>query len=490
MPANTNEAQAWIYEQEQADRKNSRVVDKIMLALPRELTSEQRYKLAESYAKEITHGRAAYYFAIHEQGKDAHNPHCHLVIRDRDIKTGERVIGFSDNARDWKRRGLGAESATHWIRERWEHHANKALSEAGHSVTIDRRTLEAQREEALKQGDLERARELDRKAQIHIGVQANALQEQGLRPESKGKYCKIDNGKTRPEHNAAIIDLNLEKKIRSQDISTRTRALFEKEQLSKERELEARHRATRTAQEAEERTLRTTHRQTLKELAESRNQGVAHIQAELKANQEKRLQAVQDQQKAERENLNREQGRFLARVRVFVDFTGQSKAKQEQAMQELLNRQQGQEKATREKIEAEQATARETALQAYQDKIQKALDTRDRDLQGLQARHEKETALMQEQLQAQATNREHARLAMEQVIQERERTTKKAQEQDNKPEKTLAEQRSDLQNTFKTSDPKEQARQQRQDRAKEIARQIQEARTAPPQHRKQYELER
>jgi len=177
-------------------------------------------------------------------------------------------------------------------------------------------------------------------------------------------------------------------------------------------------------------------------------------------------------------------------VRVFVDFTGQSKAKQEQAMQELLNRQQGQEKATREKIEAEQATARETALQAYQDKIQKALDTRDRDLQGLQARHEKETALMQEQLQAQATNREHARLAMEQVIQERERTTKKAQEQDNKPEKTLAEQRSDLQNTFKTSDPKEQARQQRQDRAKEIARQIQEARTAPPQHRKQYELER
>lgn len=468
MPANTNAAQSWIYEQEQADRKNARVVDKIMLALPRELTSEQRYQLAQDYAKEITQGRAAYYFAIHEQGKDSHNPHCHLVIRDRDIKTGERVIGFSDNARDWKRRGLGAESATHWIRERWEYHANKALAEAGHSVTIDRRTLEAQREEALKQGDLERARELDRKAQIHIGVQTNAMKEQGIRPESKGKYKEIDKGKTRAEHNAEIVDLNLEKKIRSQDISTRMRGLFEKEQREKEQRLISDHKTIISQNEAAEKDIRRAYRHSLTELAAERKEFVEQRQDETRRRHLQQLDTMQQQHKAKQENLKREQGRFFARMRVFIDFTGKEKEKQKHAIQEALKRQEEQKQEQHKIHLKELNAARETALTAYSQKITDTLQAREQALQRLEMQKAEQDKKLQAALQQQAINRHHEQEALETYIKRKE------------------------QQLEKSPDPKEQHRQQRQDRAKEIAQQIQQAREAPQQQqtrRREWELE-
>ena len=229
LSTNAQEVQEWLSEQEQSDRKNARVVDKIMFALPRELTPEQRYELAHDYAKEISLERTLYFFAIHETGKDASNPHCHLVIRDRDIETGQKVIGFSDSKKQWKERGRDQESATHWIRERLEYKINEHLEKAGHSVRVDRRSLVAQRDEALKRGEMQRAQELDRKAQIHVGVRAQKLAEKGIRPESNDNYRKTDKGRTRPEYNAEIISLNLEKQARSRDVSIRTRALFEKE---------------------------------------------------------------------------------------------------------------------------------------------------------------------------------------------------------------------------------------------------------------------
>jgi hypothetical protein len=439
MPANTNEAQAWIYEQEQADRKNARVVDKIMLALPRELTSEQRYALAESYAKEITQGRAAYYFAIHEQGKDAHNPHCHLVIRDRDIKTGERVVGFSDNARDWKRRGRGAESATH---------ANKALQEAGHSVTIDRRTLEAQRDEALKQGDLERARELDRKAQIHIGVKANAMKEKGLQHESKGKYKEIDKGKTRAEHNADIIDFNLEQKIRSQDISTRMRGLFEKEQREKEQRLVREHKTIITHQEAAEKDIRRAYRHSLTQLAEERKDFVEQRQEQTRRRHVQQLDTMREQHSQEQEKLEQSQKRFISRVKVFIDFTGKKKEKQKHAIQEALKRQEEQKQEQSKEHLKELTAARETALNAYSQKITDTLQAREQALQRLEMQKAEQDKKLQAALQQQAINRHHEKEALETYIKRKEQ----------QPEKT--------------PDPKEQHRQQRQDRAKEIAQQL------------------
>ena len=434
MPANSNEAQEWILEQELADRKNARVCDKLRVALPIELTPEQRYQLTEAYVRDLTKGRAAYYFAIHEAGKDVNNPHAHIVIRDRDIETGKRVVGFSESPRDWRKAGKPEESPTHWIRERWEHHANQALEQAGHDKRIDRRSLEVQREEALKQGDIKRAQELDRKAQIHVGAKAQRLHDKGITPNSKGKYQGIDNGRTRAEHNAEIINLNLEKRLRSKDINIRTWALFEKEQAAIDKALVQQHRQIELKQEEVEKRLRVQHRAHLKTLAAERTAFVDTCIKRKKWEQERAFKALQAKQQKEREEQQRAQQLLFARMRRFFDFTGKYTQKEKQATHALAEHHKGQAEAQAGRAEAEQKTVRSEALKTYEKRINTALDDRERDLQQLQGRHDKQREHMQLQLQKRALERDYASAAVEQVIKERERMAKqqeKAQEQDN-----------------------------------------------------------
>lgn len=128
MPAERNAARAWLDGQEKADRKNARVIDKITLALPRELDEAQRRQLVRAFANRITRGRAPWFAAIHQAGADAHNPHCHLVIRDRDHESGKRVAKLSDKG------------ACDRLRQEWEAACNAALKAAGRNERIDRRS--------------------------------------------------------------------------------------------------------------------------------------------------------------------------------------------------------------------------------------------------------------------------------------------------------------------------------------------------------------
>ena len=85
-------ARAWLDRQEEADRKNARVIDKVTIALPRELDAVQRVELVRAFAAEVTQGRVAWLAAVHDQGKDADNPHAHVVLRDRDLQTGKMAL--------------------------------------------------------------------------------------------------------------------------------------------------------------------------------------------------------------------------------------------------------------------------------------------------------------------------------------------------------------------------------------------------------------
>lgn len=194
MPVRRNEAAAWLRKAEDSDRKNARVIDKVMLALPRELTLDARVALVKAFAEAVTLGRASWLAAFHQKGKDARNPHCHLVIRDRDAKTGKRVIGMSEAG------------STERLRQLWETFANKALHKAGRSERIDRRTL--------------RAQGVDRAPTIHEGVRAQEMHKRGACATSKtrhyrnGKgarrairtvdYRAIDDGRSRPAYNNFI----------------------------------------------------------------------------------------------------------------------------------------------------------------------------------------------------------------------------------------------------------------------------------------------
>lgn len=168
--ADLGEAPAWIDRQETLDRKNARVLDKVRVALPRELNEEQRAELVRAFCQDVTGGRVPWLAGIHQSGDDAHNPHAHIIVRDRDIDTGKRVLRWSDSPRDRAKMDLPPNAVDH-IRERWEVMANAALEKAGIDARIDRRSLEAQG--------------VDRAPTIHIGPRAQHIDGMVQRPESQ-----------------------------------------------------------------------------------------------------------------------------------------------------------------------------------------------------------------------------------------------------------------------------------------------------------------
>lgn len=128
MPLDPRAARTWLDQQEREDRKNARIIDKITLALPRELSRRQRRELVKRFGEILTEGRSSWLAAIHQDGKDAANPHAHLVIRDRDFETGKRVAKLSEKG------------ACDRIRVIWETAANEALQAVGAPERVDRRS--------------------------------------------------------------------------------------------------------------------------------------------------------------------------------------------------------------------------------------------------------------------------------------------------------------------------------------------------------------
>lgn len=51
-------ARAWLNAQEEADRKNARVIDKLEIALPRELDQAQRVELVRAFVQELGGGKS------------------------------------------------------------------------------------------------------------------------------------------------------------------------------------------------------------------------------------------------------------------------------------------------------------------------------------------------------------------------------------------------------------------------------------------------
>ena len=126
MPIERHAARRWLDREERRDRQNARVIDKLTVALPRELDPLQRRGLVMAFAERVTQGRAAWFAAIHQSGRDAHNPHAHIVIRDRDPETGKRVALLSEKG------------ACRNIRLLWELAVNAALEAQGSPQRVTR----------------------------------------------------------------------------------------------------------------------------------------------------------------------------------------------------------------------------------------------------------------------------------------------------------------------------------------------------------------
>lgn len=271
MPHDPKMARAWLDEQEANDRKNARVVTKIMLALPAELNGYDRMQLVKGFAAEITLGKAPWLAAIHRPSDDGdeRNFHAHVVIRDRDPDTGKTVCGMSDKG------------SVDRLRAAWERHVNAALDRAGVDARVDRRSL-------ADQG-------IEREPQLHVGVAGTAIQREG----------RVSD---RAEINANIVEMNslardrleLAKAERLLEAATAERLAREKEaafqQFRAPREAERQAERERRAAEAE-----TRQREYWEAAAQRRD-----AEAAAKAAQEQVAQELRERQRRADETAARE----------------------------------------------------------------------------------------------------------------------------------------------------------------------------------------
>jgi hypothetical protein len=178
----------WFNAREEGERKNARMLDKIMVALPLELDVGAREEAVLRFIEAITQNRVYWVAAFHDQGKDEQNPHCHIAIYDRDLDSNKAVCGLSE------------QGSTQRLRQEWSAILNDALAQAGAAARVDHRSLK-------NQG-------IDRAPTIHEGVRSRAMQKRGIRPQSKPKsdkgrtihYEDIDQGQTRAEYNQSLKD--------------------------------------------------------------------------------------------------------------------------------------------------------------------------------------------------------------------------------------------------------------------------------------------
>ncbi len=220
IPPNPKEAEAWFRNQEQGERKNARMSDRFIGALPRELTPEQCIQAVESFCREVTQDRVPWHFALHleldKKNEPDWNPHAHIIFRDRDIETGKRFLHTSAGPKE--RAQLDAKGIDYWttkdFRENWGQQMNHALERAGHNVRVDHRSLK-------EQG-------IDRTPQIHIGPGSQNATQKGHEFESRDRqradrtipYSLLDAG-SRAEHNARIIEANKQRQAEKQPTASR-----------------------------------------------------------------------------------------------------------------------------------------------------------------------------------------------------------------------------------------------------------------------------
>jgi ATP-dependent exoDNAse (exonuclease V) alpha subunit len=133
-------------------RNNARVAREFLIALPLELSPQERTELVKGFSSELVERyRFAVDVAIHAPrnypGSDPRNFHAHLLATTREVTLeglgAKTTLEWSDARR--RESGMGpAVGELFHVRERWAMAANSALEQAHVPARIDYRTLAAQ----------------------------------------------------------------------------------------------------------------------------------------------------------------------------------------------------------------------------------------------------------------------------------------------------------------------------------------------------------
>ena len=133
-------------------RKNARVAREYLVALPVELSADQRLGLVRGFSRELSDRYGfAVDFAIHAPrnfpGSDPRNFHAHMLATTREVTNEGLGAKTTLEMNDGHRRELGLEPAINellHVRERWATVTNQALEKAHVATRVDHRSLEAQ----------------------------------------------------------------------------------------------------------------------------------------------------------------------------------------------------------------------------------------------------------------------------------------------------------------------------------------------------------
>ena len=154
------------------NRKDARVAREFEIALPHELTAEQRIELTRDFAQDLAdrYG-AAVDFAIHapHDSSDIRNHHAHLLMTTRQVT--EDGLGDKTNIERENKWLLSHDLPTSQmqlrdVRKAWEVHANEHLARAGLEIRIDHRS--------------HADRGLEIEPTEHMGVHAAQMRRRGL----------------------------------------------------------------------------------------------------------------------------------------------------------------------------------------------------------------------------------------------------------------------------------------------------------------------
>ena len=270
---NLDREQLWNAAETAEKRKDARVGREFELALPAELTKEQRRELATDFAKNLVYkyGVAAD-VAIHEPSRkgDQRNHHAHILITTRQVTPegmGEKTsLEREDKALRAQGQATGREQIEA-LRGEWATRCNIALERAGHQERVSHKSLETQG--------------INRKPTTHLGPTATAMERRGERTErgdlNRGsgedhavsvelaQSEKIQNGAARMREQARYRVLELEQARQREIVAEKT-----KQQERERREQEAqREKASREA----ERKAQEKQRQELERAERNKSRG-------------------------------------------------------------------------------------------------------------------------------------------------------------------------------------------------------------------------
>lgn len=176
MPSFSQENPRYFWECDEVyEDVNANLFRTIDFSLPYELSDEENIELAKKFAKELFGESYVYSLAIHSKpstDEDKRNIHCHIMFYERELDGIERKeecffkkansknpsLGGAKRNREWHKY-----SKLYYIRQTLETAINEKLKEKNLEL-VSCKSLKAQREEAIAEGNFLKAEMLDRPA--------------------------------------------------------------------------------------------------------------------------------------------------------------------------------------------------------------------------------------------------------------------------------------------------------------------------------------